>query len=1067
MHMHKVWFWRDRTICTALVLILLTTCSAWARTHGKVSKPPRGSSVAPARTLQMPSAYRSPSLASGRLNQRLAAGKRTQAMAGWKLWRDSANKTPIFLQFDRSQPAAKRAMMVSPAVALVDFITAHAELFRLRDPRAELVHRTTRLDAAGREHVQLAHHYLGVPIWGAEIVGHWSEDRGLYAINGRYGPTPDHIDEVEPSISRGAAIDLALADLAGQRPIEPLSPAIGRLLRYEGPEAELYLWSARAHEPVRLTWKIEIRPNSYQRWHYFVDARSGQLLDGYQASPSDGLAIGSGVDLEGNTVELHTLEDDGVFYLIDGSRKGFNEDDYNLNNPEGALWTLDARYTDVEIVEHVTSSDNRFTDPIAVSAHSNMERVHEYFRETHDRYGIAGDGTSTISVVHVTEDGEAMENAYWNGVFMAYGDGGEFLDPLAGSLDIAAHEMTHGIIERTVNLEYRFQSGALNESFADVFSVMVDDDDWLVGEDVVNKDYFPSGALRDLQDPHNGDEEGGYIWQPAHMDEYQRMDEDEDNGGVHVNSGIPNRAAYLIAEAIGREKTAQIYYYILEASYLTARSQFIDCRFAAERAAGDLFGDDSPEVEAVRRAFDAVGIIVDPTESEGGTLAEEEPLAPLPGDGEGGQGEHWVATVAAELDGDNSLWMVKPTWEFSGEWESITRLTTTQVFAETGNAITAPVNGDFLLFIDSENNLRYIDTDGEGEEVINDAGDWSSIALSPNGTRLVATTVYEDSSIYYFDLDLPENNRRIKLYHWTTQDEIAQSIARYADALQWDATGTYVVYDVFNSISGPSGQSIDFWTVNVLDPLGEAIWSIFPPQPKGVHIGNSSLSSTILSDGTIDDCRLLYERVDEGNSTTEIKVLNLCTNEGGVLYSVDYNVFTFPNFTNGDREVVFEEWIEADGVDTANLWRLSLAADRLSSVGDPLFFVPNSQSPKAVIIAGEGSGQPTPVAEETQAPLPEAFSLAQNYPNPFNASTLISYALPSAGLVALDIFNARGQRVASLDEGMRPAGAHAVRWSGIDAAGRPLASGVYFYRLRLPRATPEVVLETHKMVLLR
>ena len=99
--------------------------------------------------------------------------------------------------------------------------------------------------------------------------------------------------------------------------------------------------------------------------------------------------------------------------------------------------------------------------------------------------------------------------------------------------------------------------------------------------------------------------------------------------------------------------------------------------------------------------------------------------------------------------------------------------------------------------------------------------------------------------------------------------------------------------------------------------------------------------------------------------------------------------------------------------------------------------------------------------------MPEAFSLAQNYPNPFNASTLISYALPSAGLVALDIFNARGQRVASLDEGMRPAGAHAVRWSGIDAAGRPLASGVYFYRLRLPRATPEVVLETHKMVLLR
>jgi hypothetical protein len=186
-----------------------------------------------------------------------------------------------------------------------------------------------------------------------------------------------------------------------------------------------------------------------------------------------------------------------------------------------------------------------------------------------------------------------------------------------------------------------------------------------------------------------------------------------------------------------------------------------------------------------------------------------------------------------------------------------------------------------------------------------------------------------------------------------------------------------------------------------------------------------------------------------------------------VLYSVDHNVFTFPNFTNGDREVVFEEWIEVDGVDTANLWRLPLAADRLSAVGDPLFFVPNSQSPKAVIVASDELGSSTAVAEEAETPLPAAFSLAQNYPNPFNATTLISYAVPSASRVVLDIFNVRGQRVASLDEGLRTAGAHAVRWSGIDAAGRPLASGVYFYRLRLPTAVPAAALATHKMLLLR
>ena len=93
----------------------------------------------------------------------------------------------------------------------------------------------------------------------------------------------------------------------------------------------------------------------------------------------------------------------------------------------------------------------------------------------------------TLAMPDAYAQSRSMENAYWNGVFIAYGDGGEMFGPLASALDVAAHEMTHGIIERTVNLEYRFQSGALNESFADIFAAMVDDDDWSMGEDIANK----------------------------------------------------------------------------------------------------------------------------------------------------------------------------------------------------------------------------------------------------------------------------------------------------------------------------------------------------------------------------------------------------------------------------------------------------------------------------------------------------------------------------------------------------------------------------------------------------
>ena len=1026
-----------------LLALLAPFPDSEARTQGKVVKPPRGAPAPQTRTLTMPPAYAAKVAASSRAHRGLAAGKLAASSAPWTVVRESTHQTPIFMESNRTQGAAAKPAAVASDVQVLQFITENAALFRLRDPSSELVHRATTRDRTGREHVQLEQRYQDVPVWGASIVGHWSAEQGLYALNGRYQPSPDYVTEVEPSVPRETAIDRALADLKLRRSIETFSPGIQELLNYRGPEAGLYLWSARLQEPVRLTWVVEIRPNLHERWRYFVDAHTGEVLESYQASPSDGPAVGRGVDLHGNTVDLHTYEAAGVFFLHDGPRD---------------LETLDAHSTNVVVMRKITSTDNTFTDPVAVSAHDNMARIHEYFLENHGRRGIFPDGSSIISLIHVTEDeGRPMDNAYWNGRIMAYGDGGDVFSPVAGALDIAAHEMTHGIIELTVNLEYRFQSGALNESFADIFGAMVDDDDWLMGEDIVNKDYYPSGAMRNLRDPHNGEEPDGWGWQPAHMDEYMELALDYDNGGVHVNSGIPNRAAYLMAEAIGREKTAQIYYHILEARYLAPRSQFIDCRLAAERAAGDLFGDGSPEVAAVSSAYDAVGITV------------EEAPEPPPVDVAAGPGEQWVASVADELDGDNSLWLVKPTsdpLELRDGWEHIFQLTPTQVLAGSGRAIAAPVNGGFLLFIDSDNNLRYINTDGTGEEVIGAHGDWHSIALSPDGRRWVTTTTYDEPVIWYCD---DSDCHQIQLYQPTTQDGIRQDIVRYADVLQWDATGTYVIYDAFNSLPGPAGETIDFWTVNALDPTSATIWPIFAAQPEGVHITSPSLSSAIRPDGTIDDCRLLYERVDQPNERTEIRVIDFCTGEEGVLLTLEKPFFLYPGFMNGDREIAFEWWVEEDGV--THLFRQPLTKDGFSSRGDPLSFVPYAHSALSLILSSAASDVAsaggTAVEEQAGTPQPAAFSLTQNYPNPFNAGTLISYSVPSASRVILDIFNIHGQRVAAVDQGLRAAGTHTASWAGLDAEGRPLASGVYFYRLRLSGEAREVEPQIRKMLLLR
>ena len=127
--------------------------------------------------------------------------------------------------------------------------------------------------------------------------------------------------------------------------------------------------------------------------------------------------------------------------------------------------------------------------------------------------------------------------------------------------------MSHGVIEKSANLRYEGESGALSESFADIFGVMMDRDDWTIGEQVVNTDVFPSGNLRSMEDPKQGGAQG----QPRHVSE-QYLGSD-DNGGVHINSGICNYAFFLFATAVGKDVAEKVYYRALT-NYFIIRFQF-------------------------------------------------------------------------------------------------------------------------------------------------------------------------------------------------------------------------------------------------------------------------------------------------------------------------------------------------------------------------------------------------------------------------------------------------------------------------------------------------------------
>ena len=717
-----------------------------------------------------------------------AAKGATSQVSALDIHWNQRNATPAFIEFPATA-SAKAGGSRGAAAALdltYDFIETHRDLFRLRDPRTELLPTLTTSDAHGRRHIQLQQTHRGVPLWGHDLVVHMHADGLLYAVNGRYAPTPRVNIPQRTAVGDDEAIRLSREHLLNTGPIVDLDDLTRGLLRYAGPTAERYLWTDRDSGQTHLVWHVKIRPNLRDHWFYFIDAHSGRVLEHYNATTTQGPTIGQGQDLIGRTQDLNVYESGGSFFMLDATRSIFAASQPNLfGNPLGALVTLDANENDLgrgTTLFYVEAPDNDWTDPVAVSAHSNTARVFEYYQTVHGRDSFDGRGGSIISVIHVTDEGSSMGNAFWNGALIAYGDGDAAFNPLATSLDVAAHEMTHGVIERTVNLTYTFQSGALNESLADVFGVMLDRDDWLIGEDAVKTRFFTSGALRNMEDPHNGGDESDFFWQPAHMDEFVELDIKVDNGGVHLNSGIPNRACFLLAEAIGREKTEQIYYRVMDARYLNTSANFVDMRLAAERAASELYG--ATEVDAVRSAFDAVGIL--------GMGAVEAPRDTLPV-----FGEQWIAVVNAAPE-DSSLYLVRPDIQSD---EDIIQLTPTQIFTITGNPVSASDDGSLVVFVDSENFVRAINSNGTDERVISVRGDWRSVALSPDGRRLAATSVIADTSIFIIDLIDPENSKSIVLYNPTTQEGVTSNTVLFADAMDWDLTGTFLVYDALNSVS--------------------------------------------------------------------------------------------------------------------------------------------------------------------------------------------------------------------------------------------------------------------------
>jgi Zn-dependent metalloprotease len=268
--------------------------------------------------------------------------------------------------------------------------------------------------------------------------------------------------------------------------------------------------------------------------------------------------------------------------------------------------------------------DPAVADVAVNEAYDGSGFTYDMFKQAYGRDSIDNNGLKLVSTVHYQK---GYDNAFWNGQQMVYGDGDEDLpedqrlfNRFTISMDVIAHELTHGVTQYEANLRYLTQAGALNESMSDVFGSLVRqynlgqtaaEADWIIGAGLFTSNVNGIG-LRSMQAPGTAYDDPvlGKDPQPAHMDDY--VDTLNDNGGVHINSGIPNHAFYITAREIGGhawEKAGAIWYRALTVK-LKSDSDFRDAANLTFEAAAELFGGGSLEQKAVQTGWAQVGISI-------------------------------------------------------------------------------------------------------------------------------------------------------------------------------------------------------------------------------------------------------------------------------------------------------------------------------------------------------------------------------------------------------------------------------------------------------------------------
>ncbi|TQM61645.1 M4 family metallopeptidase [Humibacillus xanthopallidus] len=492
-------------------------------------------------------------------------------------------------------PAAAGSNGIDRAVAAA---TAHGAAFGL-DRDQSLSSRSVATDPDGTTHVRFDRTFKGLPIVGGDLVVHTDKAGGWKGVNA--ASTAVRVASTTPTVAAATAAHTAAA-------------TADFTVRTSTPTLAVY-----AYGPARLVWKTQVDGvGAHQEPAgkvVFVDARTGAVVDQWATEIND---AGTGNSLYLGTVTIQTTPSGGQWQMIDPARGNARTEDGNNGSTSSTTGTL---FTDADNTWGTGSNTNR--QSAAVDADFGVGATWDFYKNTFGRNGIKNDGKGARSLVHV---GSNWVNASWSDTCfcMRYGDGdGVSYGPLV-SLDVAGHEMTHGVTSATAGLAYRRESGGLNESTSDVMGTMVeftantagDPGDYLIGERFSLKS--PKKPLRWMNKPST-DGASADCWSKT----VGSLD-------VHYSSGVGNHAFYLLAEGtaakvfdgvtytsptcngssvtgIGRDAAAAIWYRALT-TYWTSSTTYAGARAGMLSAATDLYGAGSTQYNATAAAWSAVNV---------------------------------------------------------------------------------------------------------------------------------------------------------------------------------------------------------------------------------------------------------------------------------------------------------------------------------------------------------------------------------------------------------------------------------------------------------------------------